>query len=110
MVAKHSMVSRKNSSSQRSVVHLVPPTAPFFAEADVLLAADCVAYAISGFHQRYLRVTEIMYHPTDPTQTEKDAASDLNLGRAEILEAMSVYRGVNRRGRGQTPGCCWPGS
>jgi len=35
-------------------LHLVPPTAPFFAGADVLLAADCVAYAVGGFHGRFL--------------------------------------------------------
>lgn len=35
-------------------LHLVPPTAPFFAGADVLLAADCVAYAVGGFHERFL--------------------------------------------------------
>ena len=35
-------------------LHLVPPTAPFFAGADVLLAADCVAYAVGGFHDRFL--------------------------------------------------------
>jgi NAD-dependent dihydropyrimidine dehydrogenase PreA subunit len=35
-------------------LHLVPPTAPFFQGADVLLAADCVPFAVAGFHQRYL--------------------------------------------------------
>jgi Pyruvate/2-oxoacid:ferredoxin oxidoreductase delta subunit len=35
-------------------LHLVPPTAPFFADAHVLLAADCVAYAVGGFHRRFL--------------------------------------------------------
>jgi Pyruvate/2-oxoacid:ferredoxin oxidoreductase delta subunit len=35
-------------------LHLVPPTAPFFTDAQVLLAADCVAYAVGGFHRRYL--------------------------------------------------------
>jgi Fe-S-cluster-containing hydrogenase component 2 len=35
-------------------LHLVPPTAPFFVGSDVLLAADCVAYAVGGFHGRYL--------------------------------------------------------
>jgi Pyruvate/2-oxoacid:ferredoxin oxidoreductase delta subunit len=35
-------------------LHQVPPTAPFFADADVLLAADCVAYAVGGFHSRFL--------------------------------------------------------
>ena len=35
-------------------LHLVPPTAPFFAGADVLLAADCVAFAVGDFHARFL--------------------------------------------------------
>jgi len=35
-------------------LHLVSPTAPFFEDADVLLAADCVAYTIGGFHRRFL--------------------------------------------------------
>lgn len=36
-------------------LHLLPPTAPFLAGAEVLLAADCVAYAVGGFHQRHLQ-------------------------------------------------------
>lgn len=35
-------------------LHLVPPTAPFFRDADVLLAADCVAFAVGDFHRRHL--------------------------------------------------------
>ncbi len=35
-------------------LHLVPPTAPFFQGQDVLLAADCVAFAVGDFHQRFL--------------------------------------------------------
>jgi hypothetical protein len=35
-------------------LHLVPPTAPFFEGSDVLLAADCVAFAVGDFHQRFL--------------------------------------------------------
>jgi ferredoxin len=31
--------------------HLVSPDAPYFAGADVLLAADCVAYAVGAFHR-----------------------------------------------------------
>ncbi|MCU0641224.1 MAG: 4Fe-4S binding protein [Candidatus Margulisbacteria bacterium] len=36
-------------------LHLVPPGAPYFKGADLLLAADCVAYSLGGFHGRYLR-------------------------------------------------------
>jgi len=35
-------------------LHLVPPTAPFFCGADVLLAADCVAFAVADFHRHHL--------------------------------------------------------
>jgi NAD-dependent dihydropyrimidine dehydrogenase PreA subunit len=36
-------------------LHLVPPTAPYFKKADVLLAADCVAFAMGNFHSDYLK-------------------------------------------------------
>ncbi len=34
---------------------LVPPTAPFLQDADLLLVADCVPFAMADFHQRFLR-------------------------------------------------------
>jgi Pyruvate/2-oxoacid:ferredoxin oxidoreductase delta subunit len=36
-------------------LHLVNPTADFFHGKDVVLAADCVAYTMADFHQRFLR-------------------------------------------------------
>lgn len=36
-------------------MHLVPPSAPFLKEADLLLAADCVPFALADFHRRLLR-------------------------------------------------------
>lgn len=33
---------------------LVPPNAPYFAGADLLLAADCVPFAMGDFHNRFL--------------------------------------------------------
>ena len=36
-------------------LHLISPAAPYFQGADVVLAADCVAYALGGFHQNYLQ-------------------------------------------------------
>jgi NAD-dependent dihydropyrimidine dehydrogenase PreA subunit len=35
-------------------LHLLPPTAPFLADADLLVAADCAAYSVGGFHRRFL--------------------------------------------------------
>jgi Pyruvate/2-oxoacid:ferredoxin oxidoreductase delta subunit len=34
---------------------LVPPTAPYFANADLLLVADCVPLAMGDFHPRFLK-------------------------------------------------------
>ena len=34
---------------------LVPPNAPFFKNADLLLVADCVPFAMADFHARFLR-------------------------------------------------------
>lgn len=36
-------------------LHLVSPMAPYFQGADVLLSADCVAYALGNFHSDYLK-------------------------------------------------------
>lgn len=36
-------------------LHLVPPTAPFFQKADVLLAADCAAFSMGNFHRDHLK-------------------------------------------------------
>lgn len=36
-------------------MHLISPTAPYYQDKDVLLAADCVAYALGAFHSDYLK-------------------------------------------------------
>ena len=36
-------------------LHLLPPSAPYFRDADVLLAADCTAYAHGDFHGQFLK-------------------------------------------------------
>lgn len=36
-------------------MHLISPEAPYYRNADVLLTADCVAYALGGFHPEYLK-------------------------------------------------------
>jgi len=36
-------------------IKLLPPNAPYFEGADVLIAADCTAYAYGKFHQDFIR-------------------------------------------------------
>ncbi len=36
-------------------MHLISPGAPYYQGADVLLVADCVAYALGNFHTDYLK-------------------------------------------------------
>ena len=36
-------------------LHLVPPTAPFLKDADILLAADCVPFTYADFHKDMLK-------------------------------------------------------
>ncbi len=36
-------------------MHLINPNASFFQSADLLLSADCVAYALGNFHTKYLK-------------------------------------------------------
>ncbi|MEI6562946.1 MAG: 4Fe-4S ferredoxin [bacterium] len=36
-------------------LHLINPMAPYFQGADVVLTADCVAYALGNYHNAYLK-------------------------------------------------------
>lgn len=36
-------------------LHLVPPTAPYFNNAEMLICADCVAFAMGNMHQELLK-------------------------------------------------------
>lgn len=40
-------------------LHLIAPTAPYYEGADVLLTADCVAYALGDFHRQFLKGNSI---------------------------------------------------
>lgn len=40
-------------------LHLISPLAPYYQGADVLLTADCVAYALGDFHRQYMQEKSI---------------------------------------------------
>ncbi len=39
-------------------LHLVPPNAPYFHHANLVMAADCVPFAYANFHQEFLKGDE----------------------------------------------------
>lgn len=41
-------------------MHLVPPTAPFLKDADVVLAADCAPFAYADFHKDLLKAKVLL--------------------------------------------------
>ena len=50
------MVSGQSELKQWPVqMHLINPLAPYFRNADVLIAADCVAFSVGNFHQKFLK-------------------------------------------------------
>lgn len=50
------MVSSQSELRQWPVqMHLINPMAPYFRNADVVIAADCVAFSMGNFHQDYLK-------------------------------------------------------
>jgi NAD-dependent dihydropyrimidine dehydrogenase PreA subunit len=52
----HGTVSAQSELRQWPVqMHLINPNASYFRNADLLLAADCVAYSVGGFHGKYLK-------------------------------------------------------
>ncbi len=41
-------------------IRLIPPTAPFLQNADILIAADCTAVSVPGFQEKYLKDKVVM--------------------------------------------------
>ena len=48
-------------------IKLVPVNAPYFDGADLLIAADCTAYAYADFHRRFIKghITPVSYTHLD---------------------------------------------
>jgi NAD-dependent dihydropyrimidine dehydrogenase PreA subunit len=64
---------------------LVPPDAPFLQDADLLLVADCVPFALADFHERFLRG-----HPVVVGCPKLDSPQSYVAKLAEMLTQSSI--------------------
>lgn len=71
---------------------LVPPTAPFLKDADLLLVADCVPFAYGGFHQRFLanRAVLVACPKLDDYQAHQRKLADIL--RQSRVRSLTVLR------------------
>ncbi len=68
-------------------MQLVPPSAPFLADADLLLAADCVPFAYADFHRDYLQGKTLLV-----------GCPKLDDGQAYLEKLTAILRGNDIRG------------
>jgi ferredoxin len=71
---------------------LVPPAAPFLQGADVLLAADCTAFACGGFHRDYLRKHALLVACPKLDNFEAHLAKLSEILRRSDIKSLTVLR------------------
>ncbi|MCJ7580254.1 MAG: 4Fe-4S ferredoxin, partial [Candidatus Aminicenantes bacterium] len=58
---ENTSVSGESELTQWPVqLHLISPHAPYFNESDLLIAADCTAFALGSFHQELLKGKKVI--------------------------------------------------
>lgn len=67
-------------------LHLVSPAAPYFRECDLLVAADCTAFALGSFHAELLRGKALVIACPKLDRTEGYVGK-----LAELIKANTIY-------------------
>ena len=78
-------------------LHLISPLAPYYQGADVLLTADCVAYALGDFHRQYMQGKSIAI-----ACPKLDEGQDQHPNRAD--HAGPLLHGIDKLGSAGIPG------
>jgi NAD-dependent dihydropyrimidine dehydrogenase PreA subunit len=85
--AGNKSVSGESELSQWPIqLHLVSPYAPYFNESDLLIAADCTAFALGSFHQDLLKGKKVII-----ACPKLDDTSPYVEKIAEILKNNTIY-------------------
>jgi len=71
-------------------LHLISPQAPYFREADLLVAADCTAFARGSFHADLLRGRKIVVACPKLDDTSPYVAKLAELIRTNDLKSLTV--------------------
>ena len=73
-------------------LHLVPPTAPYFQDADLLIAADCVPFAYAGFHREFLAGRAVVIGCPKLDDNRFYAEKLAEIFRASNIKSITVVR------------------
>ena len=71
-------------------LHLVTPFAPYFQGADLLVAADCTAFALGSFHQDLLAGKKLVIACPKLDETDGYAAKLAEIIRLNGLKSLTV--------------------
>ena len=84
-------VSATSQLSQWPIqLHLVSPFAPYFQNADLLVAADCTAFALGGFHQDLLKGKKLAIACPKLDETEGYVEKLAEIIRQNNLKSLTV--------------------
>ena len=73
-------------------LRLVPPGAPYLQGADILLAADCSAFAVPDFHTRYLKNKPVIIACPKLEDNEPQIAKMAEVLRVAQPSSLTVLR------------------
>ncbi|MFQ6038903.1 MAG: ATP-binding protein [Candidatus Aminicenantales bacterium] len=84
-------VSGESELSQWPIqLRLVSPYAPYFDESDLLIAADCTAFALGSFHQDLLKGKKLIIACPKLDETEGYAEKIAEILRANTIHSLTV--------------------
>jgi ferredoxin len=86
-----SAAAAKSSLSQWPIqLHLVSPLAPYFEGSDLLIAADCTAFALGGFHGELLKGKKLIIACPKLDDTEGYVEKLADLVKRNNLRSLTV--------------------